>query len=83
MIPKVSAANEASPTLPAFPPLERLTSPTVSTAAAAFYLNRRPQTCRTWACLGNGPIAPIRVNGRLAWRVCDIKKLLGIKTAEV
>ena len=27
-----------------FPPLESVTRPTVDTAAAAYYLNRRPQT---------------------------------------
>ena len=29
-----------------FPPLESVTRPTVETAAAAYYLNRRPQTLR-------------------------------------
>ncbi len=40
-------------------------------------LNRRPQTLRKWACLENGPIRPVRTNGRLAWRVADIQALLG------
>lgn len=62
-----------------FPPLEHVTRPTVETAAAAFYLNRRPQTMRIWACTEQGPIRPIRVNGRLAWRVADIKALLGVQ----
>lgn len=46
----------------------------IPTAAA---LNPRPQTLRKWACLENGPIRPVRINGRLAWRVVDIQALLG------
>ena len=60
----------------AFPPLETVTRPTVPTDAAAYYLNRKPQTCRAWACLENGPIRPVRINGRLAWSVAEIKSLL-------
>jgi hypothetical protein len=59
-----------------FPPLEQVARPTVPTDAAAHYLNRKPQTLRAWACLEDGPIRPIRINGRLAWRVSDLQKLL-------
>ena len=59
-----------------FPSLESVTRPTVDTAAAAYYLNRRPQTCRAWACLENGPIRPIRICGRLHWKTEDIRRLL-------
>ncbi len=51
---------------------------TVPTADAAALLNRKPQTLRKWACLECGPIRPIRINGRLAWRVSDIQALLGV-----
>jgi hypothetical protein len=61
-----------------FPPLEHITRPTVETAAAAFYLNRQQQTLRGWACLENGPIRPIRINGRLAWKVEDLRRVLGV-----
>lgn len=61
-----------------FPPLESVTRPTVDTAAAAYYLNRKPQTCRAWACLENGPLRPIRINGRLAWSVAEIRRVLGV-----
>jgi hypothetical protein len=61
-----------------FPSLELVSLPTVPTDHAAYYLNRRPQTLRGWACLGDGPIRPIRINGRLAWPVAEIKKLLGV-----
>ncbi len=47
-----------------------------STNEAAEALNRRPQTLRKWACLEIGPIRPIRINGRLAWRTSDIIALL-------
>lgn len=46
------------------------------TKDAASYINRRPQTLRKWASLENGPIRPIRINGRLAWRVSDLMSLL-------
>ncbi len=46
------------------------------TDEAAASINRAPQTLRKWACLENGPIRPIRINGRLAWRVSDLKTLL-------
>ena len=61
-----------------YPPLEHVTSPTVTTEQAGYYLNRRPQTMRVWACLENGPIRPRRINGRLAWPVAEIKKLCGV-----
>ena len=61
-----------------FAPLESETRPAVDTAAAAYYLNRRPQTLRAWACLENGPLRPIRVHGRLAWPVADLMRILGV-----
>ncbi len=61
-----------------FQALDAVTRPTVETAAAAFYLNRQEQTLRGWACLENGPIRPLRINGRLAWPVADLKRVLGV-----
>jgi hypothetical protein len=58
------------------PPLEHVTRPTVPTDQAAYYLNRQPQTLRAWASGEHGPIRPIRINGRLCWRVSDIRALL-------
>ena len=63
-------------TVQQFPPLESVTRPTAETAAAAFYLNRRPQTLRAWACLENGPLRPVRINGRLAWPISEIKRVV-------
>jgi len=53
----------------------------LTTEAAAFHLNRAPQTLRVWACYENGPLRPIRINGRLAWLVADIKALLSMEGA--
>ena len=61
-----------------FPPLESVNRPTVDTASAAYYLNRRPQTMRGWACLENGPLRPVRINGRLAWPVSELRRVLGV-----
>lgn len=72
------AATEPQQITPQWPPLEHVTSPSVPTAQAAYYLNRRPQTMRGWACCEDGPLRPIRLNGRLAWRVNDIRSLLGL-----
>ena len=63
-----------------FPPLETVTRPTVETAAAAFYLNRRPQTLRIYASRESGPLRPIRVHGRLHWNTDDLRRLLGVRT---
>ena len=61
-----------------FPTLESVTRPTVDTATAAHFLNRRPQTLRGWACHEDGPIRPTRVYGRLAWPVSELRHLLGV-----
>ena len=74
-------ATSAAHSLPVYPPLEQVTRPTVPTDAAAYYLNRQPQTLRAWACLENGPIRPIRINGRLAWPVAAIRALLNGEVA--
>lgn len=57
--------------------LDRETRAALPTHEAAFHLNRAQQTMRLWACQENGPIRPIRINGRLAWPVTAIRNLLG------
>jgi hypothetical protein len=57
-------------------PLVRENRTAISTDEAAFHLGRKPQTLRKWASLENGPLRPVRVNGRLAWSVADIMRLL-------
>lgn len=63
---------------PAFVSLERETRAAVDTATAAYHLNRQPQTLRGWACLENGPLRPVRVHGRLAWSVAELRRVLGV-----
>ena len=58
-----------------FPPLDQITRTILTTEEAAHYLNRKSQTLRCWAMSG-APIAPIRINSRLGWKVSDIKALL-------
>ena len=53
----------------------------LTTNEAAAAINRQPQTLRKWACLDNGPIRPVRINGRLAWRVTDLLKLISGEVA--
>ena len=50
----------------------------VSTTVMCHHLGRKEQTARGWACHEDGPLSPIRVNGRLAWAVADIRRILGV-----
>lgn len=63
---------------PAFVSLDRETRAAVDTATAAYHLNHQPQTLRAWACLENGPLRPVRVHGRLAWKTEDLRRVLGV-----
>ncbi len=60
-------------------PLAHEPRSTLCTNEAAAHLNRAPQTLRQWAMRECGPLRPIRINGRLAWPVADIKRLMGVK----
>lgn len=61
----------------AYPRLDEVSAPTVSTAQASHYLNRTSQTLRIWAMgKANAPITPLRIHGRLAWPVARIRELL-------
>lgn len=62
-----------------YPPIEQITKPVLTTEEAAFYLNRKSQTLRCWAMSEHGLIRPLRINGRLAWPVKEIKKVLGVE----
>lgn len=59
-------------------PLTQETRAALPTPEAAGHLNRAQQTLRLWACREDGPIRPIRINGRLAWPVADLKRVLGL-----
>ncbi len=58
--------------------LERETRTTLPTNEAAFHLNRAQQTMRLWAMREDGPLRPLRINGRLAWPVSELRRLLGV-----
>ena len=57
-------------------PLATETRPNLPTREAATQLNRQPQTLRKWAAYENGPIRPVRINGRLMWPVAALERLL-------
>jgi len=59
-------------------PLEQVTKPNLTTSECAYYLNRRPQTLRVWACNEDGPIRPKRIAGILAWPTSEVKALSGV-----
>ncbi len=60
-------------------PLTQETRVNLPTPEAAFHLNRAQQTLRQWAMRDDtGPIRPLRINGRLAWPVSELRRLLGI-----
>jgi hypothetical protein len=58
-------------------PLAQETRVALPTDEAAAHLNRAPQTLRLWACREDGPLRPRRVNGRLAWPVAELRRILG------
>ena len=60
-------------------PLAQETRAALPTSEAAAHLSRAQQPLRTWAMRdGSGPLRPLRINGRLAWPVADIRRLLGV-----
>ena len=59
-------------------PLALETRTALTTPEAAGHLNRAQQTLRIWACREDGPIRPIRINGRLAWPVSELRRVLGV-----
>ena len=59
-------------------PLAQESRAALPTREAAHHLSRAQQTLRIWAMTGR-PIQPLRVNGRLAWKTDDIRRLLGVE----
>lgn len=74
----LTKASRGACTPTPFPALESVSKPVVGTAAAAFYLDRKQQTLRSWAIAADAPLRPLRINGRLAWSVSELKKVLGV-----
>ena len=58
--------------------LAQETRAALPTAEAAFHLNRAQQTMRLWAMNETGPLRPLRIGGRLAWKTADLRALLGV-----
>lgn len=48
----------------------------LNTREAARRLMREATTLRKWACLGTGPLRPVRVAGRLGWRESEVEALI-------
>jgi hypothetical protein len=59
-----------------FKPLDAIDRPTLTTAEAAYFLNRQPQTLRNWAIRNDGPIKCIRMGGRLGWPTNEVRALV-------
>ena len=59
-------------------PLDRENRSSLPTPEAAYHLNRAQQTLRLWAMHENGPLRPFRVNGRLAWPVAELRRILQV-----
>jgi hypothetical protein len=68
-------ASHQSSTNVVYCALAAQTRTTVGTEEAAFHLGRKAQTLRKWACYEDGPIRPVRICGRLAWSVADLKRV--------
>jgi hypothetical protein len=63
--------NEATLT-----PLDKEARSALPTREAAAHLGRADQTLRAWASSETGLLRPLRIGGRLAWPVRDIRALL-------
>lgn len=63
-----------------FIPLDKETRTHVSTKVMCYHLGRKEQTARGWASAETFPdgLRPLRVQGRLAWPVAGIKRVLGV-----
>ena len=59
-------------------PLETEARAALPTPEAAAHLNRAQQTLRLWACREDGPLLPLRIHGRLAWPVSELRRVLGL-----
>jgi hypothetical protein len=59
-------------------PLALETRSALPTPEAAYHLNRAQQTLRLWAMRNDGPVKCLRINGRLAWPVAELRKVLGV-----
>lgn len=70
---RITAVTDIS--IPIYPSLANETREYVDTACAAYHLGRKVQTLRAWACHENGPLRPVRIHGRLAWDVAELRQI--------
>lgn len=65
----------------AFPPLESVTKPHLTTHELAYYTNLRPQTWWMKACYDSAPegLRPLKICNRLAWPTEAVKLWLGVE----
>jgi len=63
-----------------FIPLDQETRTHVSTTVMCRHIGRKEQTARGWASAETFPdgLKPLRINGRLAWPVAGIRRILGM-----
>ena len=73
-----TATHDTAQTAQQYTPLAHETRANLPTPEAAFHLNRQQQTLREWACKENGPLRPLRIHGRLAWPVSELRRVLGV-----
>lgn len=59
-------------------PLETEVRAALPTREAAAHMGRAQQTLRLWACREDGPLRPLRIHGRLAWPVSELRRVLGL-----
>lgn len=75
-----NTAPDTKPATPApWPAMSDENRLAIPTEQAAYYLNRRPQTLRGWACKEDGPLVPLRLHGRLMWPMSEIRRLLNVR----
>ena len=78
-IPAMQVATAPQSFTGKYLPLEQITRPNLKTEEAAHYLNRKPQTLRTWAMRdGIEGLRPKRIGGLLAWPTAEVKALAGV-----
>ncbi len=72
------AVDSGTEYVPPYPPLAKVSKPTLTTREYSYYANIEQQTARVHACYGTGEVQPLRINGRLHWPTDAVKKLLGV-----
>ena len=71
-----STTDKAERLPAAIHPLDKEVRNNLPTAEAAQHLNVSAQTMRKWASMRCGPVAPVRVAGRLGWPVAALRKVV-------